>query len=228
MAKHARAASGRPNNRASKPFTARPGAQPARMTIAAPAPAHAGPPGFAPPAEAVALFEQGMAALQSHDYRAAGRHFEEVLTRYPGERALVERSRVYLALCQREMERRPAAPQTTEERLTAATAALNNGEDGSAETLVRGVLKDSPEHELALYLLAAIEARRGARESALTLLTRALDVSPEIRAQARHDLDFETLRDLEAFRQLLEAPVVRESQTMAAQHRRARRPRVER
>lgn len=228
MAKHARAASRRPNNRRTKPFTARPGAQPARMTITASAPAHAGPPGFAPQAEAVALFEQGMAALQSHDYGAAARHFEEVLNRYAGERALVERSRVYLALCQREMERRPAAPRTIEERLTAATAALNNGEDGSAETLVRGVLKDSPEHELALYLLAAVEARRGARESALTLLTRALDVSPEIRAQARHDLDFETLRDLEAFRQLLEAPVVRESQTMATHHRRARRARIER
>lgn len=228
MAKRARAASGRPNNRPSKPFTARSGAQPARMTIAAPTPAPAGPPAFAPPTEAVALFEQGMAALQSHDYRAAARHFEEVLNQYPHERALVERSRVYLALCQREMERRPAAPRTIEERLTAATAALNNGEDGSAETLVRGVLKDSPEHELALYLLAAIEARRGARESALRLLTRALDVSPEIRAQARHDLDFETLRDLEAFRQLLEAPVVRESQTMAIHHRRARRARVER
>ncbi len=228
MAKRARLASGRPNNRPSKRFTARSRRQPGRMTLAAPAPAPADASGFAPSAEAVALFERGMAALQSHDYRPAAGHFQGVVGRFPAERALVERSRVYLALCQREMERRPAAPRTIEERLTAATAALNNGEDASADTLVRGVLDDSPRHELALYLLAAIEARRGARESALTLLTRAFDVSPEIRAQARHDLDFETLRDLEAFRQLLEAPVVRASQVLSHQQRRARRARAER
>ncbi len=230
MAKRARLTSGPLNNRPSKSLRARTGPQPARMTIAAPmaAPAPAGPPVFAPPADAVALFEHGMAALQSHDYRTADEHFQELLGRFPSERALVERSRVYLALCHREMERRPAAPRTVEERLTAATAALNNGDDGTAETLVRGVLEDSPRHELALYLLAAVEARRGERESALTLLTRALDVSPEIRAQARHDLDFETLRDLEAFHQLLEAPVVRESQSLASQQRRARRARAER
>ena len=36
---------------------------------------------------------------------------------------------VYLALCERELARRPVEPRTTEERLTAATAALNNGDD---------------------------------------------------------------------------------------------------
>ena len=180
-----------------------------------------------PAVEAVAVFQDGMAALQRHDYRTAARQFEAILTRFDGERALADRSRVYLALCQREMARRPTAPATLEERPTAATAALNNDDDVEAETYVRAVLDEAPHHELALYLLAAIEARRGAHESALTLLTRAVDVSPEIRAQVRHDLDFETLHDLDAFRQLLEAPVVRESQALTG-HRRGRRVRAER
>jgi hypothetical protein len=89
---------------------------------------------------------------------------------------------------------------------------------------VGSVLDAAPSHELALYLLAAVEARRGARDSALRLLTRAFDVSPEIRAQARHDLDFEPLRDLDAFQALLEAPIVRETQALNGQ-RRSRRSR---
>jgi len=185
------------------------------------------PPEPGPTAEAVAVFQDGMAALQRHDYRTAARQFETILTRFDGERALADRSRVYLALCQRELARRPPSPETVEERLTAATAALNNDDDVEAATYVRAVLDEAPHHELALYLLAAIEARRGARESALTLLTRAVDVSPEIRAQVRHDLDFETLRDLDAFRQLLETPVVRESHALTGQ-RRGRRVRAER
>jgi Tfp pilus assembly protein PilF len=197
-----------------------------RSLMAGPSPV-ALPPEPGPAAEAVAVFQEGMASLQRHDYRKAARQFETILTRFDGERALGDRSRVYLALCERELARRPAAPATIEERLTAATAALNNDDDVEAEAYVRAVLDEAPHHELALYLLAAIEARRGAHESALTLLTHAVDVSPEIRAQVRHDLDFETLRDLDAFRQLLETPVVRESQAMTGQ-RRVRRVRAER
>ncbi len=76
-----------------------------------------------------------------------------------------------------------------------------------AESLAQAVLSDSPQHDLALYLLAAVEARRGATDEALHFLSRALAVNPEIRAQARHDADFEDLRDMEAFRDLIDTPV---------------------
>jgi Tfp pilus assembly protein PilF len=168
------------------------------------APAVSGPP--RPSVEAVAVFEQGMHALQQHDYPAAADAFRGVMSGYPREGALCERSAVYLALCERELARRPTEPRTVEERLTAATAALNNGDDARAELLAQAVLSDVPEHDLALYLLAAIEARRGAAEEALHLLGQAMAVNPEIRAQARHDEDFEDLRDLDAFRELIDPP----------------------
>ncbi len=228
MAKRARLTSGRPNHRAVKSLDGHTSPKPLGMTMNGFATAGSKPLASVAPPEAVTLFERGMAALQGHDYRRAAELFDGLVDRFTEERALVERSRVYLALCQRELGRRPPAPRTIEERLTAATAALNNEDDAATETLVRAVLEESPRHELALYLLAAVEARRGARESALTLLTRALDVSPEIRAQARHDLDFETLRELEAFQQLLDAPVVPASQTVAPPQRRPRRVRAER
>lgn len=159
-----------------------------------------------PAADAVSLFELGMKALQRHAFSEAVPHFQEVLDHFPSEGGLCDRAQVYLDLCRRELTRRPAAPRTVEERLTAATAALNDERDDEAEGLARSVLAESPRHELALYLLAAVEARRGSMTSALQLLMQAADVSPEIRAQARHDADFEELRDLEAFKHLIETP----------------------
>ena len=147
-----------------------------------------------------------MGALQRHEYAVAARFFGEILTAYPTERALLDRSRVYLDLCQREMARRPPEPRTMEERLTAATAALNNGDEKRAEQLARAVLAEDPRHDLALYLLASIEARRGEIDQALSYLGQAIAISPEARAQARHEPDFESLRDLEAFRELTELP----------------------
>jgi tetratricopeptide (TPR) repeat protein len=161
-----------------------------------------------PLAEAISRFERAMQALQRHEYTAAADAFRELISTYPREGALCERSSVYLALCERELARRPVEPRTTEERLTAATAALNNGDDDLAESLAQAVLSDSPQHDLALYLLAAVEARRGATDEALHFLSRALAANPEIRAQARHDADFEDLRDTEAFRDLIDTPVL--------------------
>jgi Tfp pilus assembly protein PilF len=188
--------------------------------------AHAAPPAVVagpprPAIEAVALFEQAMQALQQHDYTAAAEVFRGLMSDYPREGALRERSVVYLALCERELARRPLEPRTVEERLTAATAALNNGDERRAEVLAHSVLSDVPQHDLALYLLAAVEARRGALEEALHFLGRAMAANPEIRAQARHDADFEDLRDMDAFRDLIEAPIPPASDGL----RRARRSR---
>ena len=178
------------------------------------------PPPPGPSAEALAMFQHGMEAMQRHAYTDASRAFQGVLMGFPGERALTERAKVYLALCERELDRRPVAPRTIEERLTAATAALNNDDDAGAEELARSVLGDEPRHDLALYLLAAIHARRGDQDEALALLGKVLAITPEASAQARADADFDGLHELEAFRALTEPPA-----STPAEPRRARRPR---
>src|SRR5262249_13526357 len=66
-------------------------------------------PGFD---EAVAVYERGVQALQRHDFTGAATSFRIVLDRYPEERELLERARLYLRVCERETARQPAAPKT--------------------------------------------------------------------------------------------------------------------
>ena len=154
--------------------------------------------------EALAEFEAALRSMQQHEYQKAAARFRSLLTSFPAERPLMDRVRVYLDLCERELRRKPAPPETIEERLTSATAALNNGDEQTAEKLVKAVLKESPDHDLALYLLAAVRARLGDPGGALDLLRKAVQISPDISAQARHDADFEPLRRFAGFQQLLE------------------------
>ena len=152
-----------------------------------------------------------MEALQRHAYADAAPAFQAIVMGFPAERALLDRARVYLEICERELKKRPAANRvglTLEERLTSATAALNNGDDTQAEELARSVLGDDPKHDLALYLLAAIHARRGATSEALDLLAKVIAITPEASAQARSDEDFTSLHGDDSFWRLVEPPIV--------------------
>ena len=92
-----------------------------------PQPAAQGPQRRATYVEAVTLYERGMRALQGHDFEGAARVFESVLRLYPEEKELHERVRQYLNICNRQITPKEAAPQTLEERLYAATLAINGG-----------------------------------------------------------------------------------------------------
>src|SRR5215207_9289893 len=77
--------------------------------------------------EAVALYEEGVAALQSHEFYRASSVLRSVLSRYPEERELHERVRLYLNVCDRHTAPQTATPSTPEERVFAATLAVNVG-----------------------------------------------------------------------------------------------------
>lgn len=185
-------------------------AEPSAPTRPVPASSVNGPAEQAAAASSAALreFELAMASMQRHDYASARAQFQLLLSSFPAERALLERVRVFIALCEREMRKAPSEPTTVEERVTLATAALNNGDDRAAERLASEVLRSLPEHDLALYILAAVQSRRGDSQAAIEFLRHAVQVSPDISAQARHDSDFAGLRSLPDFQQLLDPPPV--------------------
>src|SRR5215471_2581579 len=108
-------------------------------TAVAPIPS---PVTLGPAPEALSLFQQAAGLIQRHAYDEAAKALRSLLDRYPAERAILDRARVFLELCERELKRKPVAPKTVEERITAATAALNDEDDESAEGLVEGVLAE--------------------------------------------------------------------------------------
>ncbi len=159
-----------------------------------------------PSAEAIKAFEQAMSALQRHDYKTASTTFETILSQFPNEGFLADRARVYLELATRELRRRPAGGGNIEERLTAATLALNNHNDVEAARLAADVLNEDASQDLAEYLLAVVASRGGDVETALAHLRSAISLNPECRLQARQDEEFDPLMDSDDFHALIEPP----------------------
>jgi Tfp pilus assembly protein PilF len=160
--------------------------------------------------EAIALYESGVRALQKHDFEQAGTHFRAVLDRYPEERELHERARLYLRVCERETARRPAGPQTPQERVYAATVSLNAGDHAGALAHLRRALEEAPESDHAHYIMAVALTQHGDPDEALEHLRRAVTLNPENRGLARQDPDLDLLRDRAGFRETIDnAPSAR-------------------
>lgn len=156
--------------------------------------------------EAVGIYELAMAAFQRRDFHGAADQLRKILSGFPEETELAERARLHLIVCERRLQPLSTEPQTTTERLYAATMALNEGAAARALALLEGVADGDPFVDRAFYLRAVAHTEEEDYDRAVDLLRRAIETNPENRARARVDPDLQTLRDLDGVAALLEPP----------------------
>ena len=197
----------------SRPSASRKTVKPAPKAAAKPV--KAAPPPPAPPQpppapvrkptyhEAVAMYERGLQALQRRDFAASAEALRNVIQRYPDERELLERARLYLKVCERELEPKEPAPKTADEWVYAATVALNAGDEGTGVRHLLRALSEDARHDHAHYMMAVVATRRGDAVTALDHLRQAVSANPENRSRARQDSELDGLRDEPSFLSLI-------------------------
>jgi hypothetical protein len=156
---------------------------------------------------AMEVFEKGVRALQNREFREAAAILGSVIETYPDEKELHDRARVYMAICERQCApKRDQAPRTLEERMNAATVALNRGAFTEALEFLRSVKTEDAENDAVYYMLAVAHAGLGDAESAVTHLHEAIELNPDNRFLAAQDSDLDALREQPAFAALLDSP----------------------
>ena len=151
------------------------------------------------------LYEKAIAALQQHSFRKARNAFQQILTDYPEEQELGERASLYLKLCDREAQEHQA-PQTIEEKLLAATVALNAHSVDEAITEINAAAEMDPDNDKVHYLLALACSLQGNNESAVNHLSRAIALNDENRILAKDEPDFESMSEDPLFQKVIEPP----------------------
>ncbi len=157
-------------------------------------------------AEALRHYERAMRALQNHQFDRAATALREVLDRFPDEKELTDRARLYLAVCDRHLQPPPPEPLTTGDRLYAATLAINAGDASRAIALLDRVCRDEPGHDQAQYLMAVAYGLQGEPQLAVPFLQRAIEANAGNRARARVDPDLDALRHEARIAALLQPP----------------------
>lgn len=146
-----------------------------------------------------------MRALQAHRFAEALAAFRALPAQYPEEQELIERARLYEAVCERHLARASAEPRNQEERVYAATLALNAGDVDAALRHLEAVVAEDQNHDGALYMLGVGHALRNDGATALTYLRRAIACNPANRAAALHDDQLAALLRDGGFRAALES-----------------------
>jgi tetratricopeptide (TPR) repeat protein len=162
------------------------------------------------------MYERGLQALQRRDFAASAEALRTVIERYPDERELLERARLYLKVCERELEPKEPAPKTANEWVYAATVSLNAGDEATAHRHLQRALAEDARHDHGHYMMAVVSARRNDVAASLEHLRQAVSLNPENRSLARQDPDLDALRDEPAFKAALETPAADNSAARSA------------
>jgi tetratricopeptide (TPR) repeat protein len=158
---------------------------------------------------AVEAFERGFRTLQQRQFGRAAELLGSIVRDYPEEKELQERARVYLAICERQSGQREAAPRSFEDRVYAATLAINRGAYDEGLTLLRKLEGEEPANDHVQYMLSIVHTLRSEPDLALAHLRHAVELNPENRYLATQDVDLEPLRQEAAFLSALEVPSAR-------------------
>lgn len=154
---------------------------------------HAGP--------AFQHYQAAVQLLQQGKYEKALEAFRKLLPTAPAE--IVERCRMYINTCERQLERPSLAFLTPEEHYDYAVSQLNTGYYEEAREQFQAIVAGHPRADYAFYGLALLGAITGQTQECLTNLARAIELNPKNRLQARVDNDFQNMVDDPRFTELL-------------------------
>ncbi|MGH9563343.1 MAG: TPR end-of-group domain-containing protein [Terracidiphilus sp.] len=146
-------------------------------------------------------YEAAVLLLQQGKYEKALSALEKLLPEAPAE--IQDRCRIYISTCQRQLQSRGRSFATPEEHYDYAISLLNTGYYEEAREQLNLILGDHPDADYACYGLAVLESITGHTQQCLTSLSRAIELNPRCRVQARADNDFQNMADDPRFTELL-------------------------
>lgn len=152
-------------------------------------------------AAALQQYQSAVQLVQQGKYDKALAALEKLLATAPPE--ITERCRMYIQTCQRQIAKAGLAFGTPEERYDYAVSQLNGGYFEEAGEQFRGIIADYPTADYAYYGLALLDSITGRAQGCLDNLTKAIELNPKNRLQARSDNDFQNMVDDPRFTELL-------------------------
>src|ERR1700756_3971852 len=123
--------------------------------------------------QALQPYQSAVQLMQEGKFEKARAAFEKLIANAPPE--LLERSREYLAVCERNAKQSQLAFATLEEQYDYAISLLNTGDYEDAGDQLESILKKDAKADYAHYGLAILDSMTGQAEECLEHLIAAIE-----------------------------------------------------
>ena len=165
-------------------------------------------------AQLIKHFELGIKLIYKLEFEKARDIFKKVNKLNGKDKAISERVKTYLQLCEQKLDQQKVSfPQNDEERYNLAVVLMNNGCYQDSINHLNKILKKNPKCDYVVYALAVSMCQLGDDENSLSNLKEAIRLKSENRFLAQRDSDFEPLLNDSRFISLVfpEEPVDEQS-----------------
>jgi tetratricopeptide (TPR) repeat protein len=152
-------------------------------------------------AQLLQSYEGGLRAMQEHKYDKAKTLLQKVIA--GTNRELADRAAVHLNACNQQLEKTSTQFKTPEEHYDYTVSLINLGDYVGAREHLEALSKQVPKADYVAYGFAALDCLTGHAEDSLRHLSRAIELNPALRFQARNDTDFQNLSEDPRFTELL-------------------------
>jgi tetratricopeptide (TPR) repeat protein len=150
--------------------------------------------------KALSAYGQTMKEFHKGEFAKAADLLETFMEKYPAERELVDRSRIYLAICKGRDKKETLHLKTFEDYLNSGVYRINKGDYEGALKLLEKALEMATDEGKVFYLLADVTCRMGQIDTCLDYLRKAIQKDKFFRILAQNESDFEPLWEDKKFK----------------------------
>ncbi len=150
--------------------------------------------------KALAAYGQATKEFHRGEFAKAVELLEAFVEKYPLERELVDRAKIYLSICKAREKKETVHLKTFEDYYNQTVYRINKGEYEGALKLLDKALEMKTEEGKVFYLMADAHCRMGQIDACLENLKKAIQKDKYFRILAQNEPDFEPIWEDKKFK----------------------------
>jgi len=145
-------------------------------------------------------YEQAMKVFHKGDFIKASELLKTFVAKYPSEKEILDRAKIYLTICMERMVKEKIQLKTFNDYYKCSVYRMNQGDYQEALKLLDKARQMKPKEGKILYLMADAFCLMGNKEECLDHLKKAIQMDKYFSILAQNEADFENLREDKKFR----------------------------
>ena len=145
-------------------------------------------------------YSQAAKAFRRGDCKKTIEYYRAFIEKYPMERELVDRAKLYIKICEEKGSKDAFALKDFDDYYEMGVFKLNQGAYEEAQKLFNKALEKDSNNGKIIYLIAKTHYLMGDKDKFLEILKSAIQVDESFRIFAQNDLDIDDIKNDKKFK----------------------------